>query len=157
MSTLITHQLYNDTPVSQKIRLYNSIRLKGLRVHIYKYGTLVDGTFKCSIYKGSTLLCSSTIDYTQINTITDTYSHGYVLFEFDNFISIEGDYEEIELKFEMTNYTDSSSYNIDLVRDYEDLLDVTEYKRVPLYNETEDGLTTAYSNSMPIGLEMYLG
>ena len=162
MTTLLTNQLYNNVGVSQKIRLYNSIKLKGLRVQIYKAGALVDGTLTCYIYKDSTLLDQSSLTYSQLNSISSEYWQGHILFDFDpiSFISIdktknEG-YEEIEFLFKIENYTDSDTNHIDLVRNYEALEDVTEYKRVPLYNETGDGLTTTYDNSMPISVELYL-
>ena len=162
MTTLLTNQFYNDLPHSQKRRLFNSIHLKGLRLQIYKAGTLVDGQLTCEIYKDDVLVAEKSIDYSLINEISSDYWQGYILFEFDPilFISIDttqnDGYEEIEFRFKIENHTDSDINHIDIVRDYEALVDVTNYKRPPLYGEeTTDSLTTEYSNSMPFSIELW--
>jgi len=159
MTTLLTNQCYNDIEQSQKIRLYNSIHLKGLRLHIYKAGILTDGQLTCGIYKNDSLVTESSISFTDLNSISNEYWQGLVLFEFDPilFISIDGEYEEIEFRFKIENHTDSDINHIDIVRNYEAFKDVSEYKRPPLYGgETNDSLTTEYSNSMPISIELYV-
>lgn len=163
MTTLVTEQMYNDTPLEQEIRVYKSFYAKVIRFQIYKEGVLPDGILTLEIYDGVNLLSSKQITYEDINEITTSkYWHGYVSFEFDDavFLSVNkiDNYKEYTLKLTLSDHTDSDEKYIGVCRCWEKYLKNTleEFRYAPLYgNETSDGITASFSNSYPLNFEIY--
>lgn len=124
MSTLLVDELLDGVVFSQKIRINRPINIQHIRPWIFKKGLPSTGVFTCDVKQGSTLLKSSTITLTDLATISNTYTHGYIRFDFDNlFLTVsEGQtYQEYTIEFYMDSYTNESNY-IAIVRDYDDPL-----------------------------------
>lgn len=162
MTTLVGEQLYNDSIIEQNIRIFKSMYVKVIRLHLYKNGNLSDGNLTLSIFDGATLISSKTLTYSEINEVDGTYWHGNISFEFDDavFLSINPKeaYKEYTLKIVITDHTDSESIYLCVCKDYEKYISntITEFKYEPLYGSgTSDGITVDYSDSNPIGIEIY--
>lgn len=164
MTTLVTEKLSNGESVEQKIRLYKSVYIKCIRVHVLRNGILSDGNLTLDVYDGTTKVASKTITHTKLNSIPGTYWHGMISFVFDNapFFSMlsssNKNYKELTLKFTMSGHTDRDNKFLCICYDYEKFLrnKITDFKNPPLYGEfTEDGLTTSYSDSQPVGIAIY--
>lgn len=123
MSTLLIDELYNGVVFEQNFKINRNTNLAHIRPWIYKQGTLQNGVFQCQVLDGVTVLATSTIDYTDINTaITGTYAHGFLRFDFDSLaLRIpEGQTEkEYTVKFEMTSHITNTSNFISIVRRWE--------------------------------------
>lgn len=161
MTTLVVDTLINNEEVDQDIRLYRSTYLKNVRIHIFKQGTFTDGQFDLEIYENAVLLDTNTITYTQLNSISGSYWHGWLSFSYDDalFLSVDPTtaYSTYTFKFVLRNRTDDSDIYMGLCRDYEKYVrnTLSDYRYPPLYgNETSDGIT-ADANTHPLSLELY--
>lgn len=162
MTTLVGSQLYNGKALEQNIRIYKSMYVKVIRLHLYKHNILQDGNLTLAIYDGASLISSKTLTYSELNGVGGTYWHGNISFEFDDavFLSInpKEDYKEFTLKVTLNDHTDSESFFLMVCRDYEKYVrnSITEFKYDPLYGVgTSDGITVDFSDSNPIGIEIY--
>jgi len=123
MSTLLVDELYSGINFDQPVTITRDINVAHVRPWIYKQGTLVDGEFTLEVYDGATLLASSSIDYTDINSnITSTYFHGFIRFDFDPLVLRipEGSADkEYLFRFYMNNHTTDTGNFIGISRRWE--------------------------------------
>jgi len=163
VTTLVTKQIENDENYDQKIRVYKTMQLKNVRLHVYKQGTLTDGVLTLSILDGTTQIASKTVDYSLLNAITtNNYWHGFISFEFDDAVFLSTNptdvYNEYTLRFTMSDHTDDSDIYVDIYRDYERWVSnsLSDFKYVPMYGtETTDGITAEHGDEYPLGIEIY--
>lgn len=164
MTTLVAQILKNGESIEQKIRLYESVYIKCVKLHVLRNGVLTDGNLTLEVYDNTTLVGSETITHTQLNSTTGTYWHGKVVFVFDSskFFSMlsssNKNYNELTLKFTLSDHTNRDDVFIGICRDHEKYLknDITDFKNPPLYGEyTENGVSAPYSESNPVSIEIY--
>ena len=120
MSTLIVDELFAGVVASTDMKIYKDMDLAFVRPWVLVQGTLVDGTFTMRVKKGSEVLKTATIDYTEINAgKQDTYAHGYIRFNTHPLmLNIpDGATEETyTFEFEMVGHTTDSTNFLGLVR-----------------------------------------
>lgn len=151
MSTLLVDELFTGIEVNQTIRINRNISVKTIRPWFYKHGNAPAGTFELSILDGSTVLGTSSIPSTEINSnITGTYAHGFIDFSFDNLILNIPETEETKeyiLRFTFDVPFDNSNF-IGLVRRW-------EAKTYPTYGDGVIGGEAPNDAVEPFGLEIY--
>ena len=164
MTKLLMNKFNGNEDYTQKIRVYNTLSVKVIRLHAYKQGTLPTSNLYLRVYDTSTaeLIGSCAITHTQINTISGNFWHGFISFEFENSLHLsvlpETDYREFSLVFRLEDYIDSEDNYFGFCRDYEKYIRNTleGFSNAPLYGDyTVDGITTYFSDNAPIGLEFY--
>lgn len=152
MSTLIVEELYPGVTIEQKFKVQRNANLVHYRPRIMKHGTLADGTLTCEIYKGAILLGTSTIDYTDINTIGGPYAHGHIRFDFTTLplkVS-EGEAEtEFTVKLYMAGHTKDVNNFIATVKEYE------SYRYIR-YGDIDGNGDPLNDFIQPIGYEIYV-
>lgn len=172
MTTLVT-SAFDNTDIVQNVKFYRSTYVKCVRLHIYKRGVLPSGEITLSIKDKITseVLGSYTVTYTVLNDITDNeYWHGKISFEFENalFLTVypTQTYREYSLCFSSSNLPilntvlGSEDYNVpyvEYVLEYEKNIsnDIDNFKYVPYYGNSTDGLSTTFADESPLGIEIY--
>ena len=118
MSILATEQLSNNVPVTQTIYFSNNKVVDGVRVHLLKTGTLVNGTLTLNLKVNGVTETTVTRTYTEINML-GTHWHGMLSLEFDAPLVIRKsptlETNELTLEFILSGHTDSGSIFIALV------------------------------------------
>lgn len=109
MSTLLIDELFPGITFDQNFKILRDTNVACVRPWVYLEGTLVDGDFQLEVLDGATVLATSTINYTTINTAkTETYAHGYMRFDFDSLalhIPEGASEKEFTFRFTMQNHT----------------------------------------------------
>lgn len=162
MTTLVTEHFLNNDPIDQRIKIYRTMHLKAVRLHIYKQGTLPSCTLRLNVFDGTTVVNTTTVSSSQINSSCPKYWHGYITFEFPMacFLSVKSTepFKIYTLQFVLEDSVDDFSNSISVCRDYEKYIKntITDFKYEPIFgDETEDGITTTYADSHPLGFELY--
>jgi hypothetical protein len=147
MSTLLIDELYSGIVITQNIRVSTNQSIAYIRPWIYKQGTLVDGSFRCQVYDGVTLLKQVDIPYTTINSeIPASYAHGYIRFDVSPLplnVTNGQAYQTYTLKFSMVSHTTNTSNYLAICRDWES-------PKYPVY----DG-PILDDTSAPYGIELF--
>lgn len=117
--------IFDDTTPSFdiKVNIKELTSIKYFRIHILKVGTLQDGTLQLSLLQGGDTIATQSLNYLELNEISDINAHGMLTFEFDNAISVNLDEsneeQELNFKLEMLSHTEDSNNYFGLVKDFE--------------------------------------
>lgn len=151
MSTILVDELFPGVVFTQKFKIPRRTNVKHIRSKIYKQGTLVDGVFVCEIKQNGNLLKRAEIDHSLINTIPDTYAHGFIRFDFEN-VNLQIDEGQIEqeyqIDFYMDNHTEDLVNFIAISREYENPV----YVR---YGDVDGNNNAVNSSVESAGVEIY--
>lgn len=153
MSTLLIDELFDGVTFEQDLKIDRAVNLIHFRPWIYKQGTIVDGQLTCDVYQGASLIASSTIDFSEINSgIPGAYAHGMIRFDFVSlYLGIaEGNTEEeYTFKIYMDNHTTDTNNFIGICRDFEN----PRYPRYGFIDMAGDPINDSVESS---GLELYI-
>lgn len=149
------HDEFADaTPILTKIRIpHKGIQLAFLRTHCFKSGTIIGGSFTCTISQDGNTLGVATITAAQINEISGTFAHGFFRWDFANTIQLkvnpEDEYAEYDLSFESSGYTKDANNFFVLCKDFDNQL-------VPEFGtHLNDDTNEDKAMSMPYGMELH--
>lgn len=152
MSTLIQDILENNSALSQSFKIDKSMNVAHIRPWVYIHDDLQDGDLQLEVLQGATVLATATLNYATINAgKADTYSHGWLRFDFDSLqLNVdEGNTdEEYIVRLTMINHTNNSAAYIAWNRDWDDPL-------YPIYGDVDGNGDPVNDQIAPFGLEIY--
>ena len=144
-STFSTYDLNHKI---SRTTVFNLVRFKML-----KHGTITDGTLTLEVFDGAISLGSTSITFTEFETVGATYAYGYFRFEFDEPIAVNIDNtivdKELIFRVTMSGHTENSNKYIGMLREFENPI-ITEYgSRPATVSAEEDGWFN------PFGIEIH--
>ena len=122
MSTLLVQELWSGITIEQNIKIPRNVSIYAIRPWFYKNGTIPSGTLELSIVEGGNVLATSSLSNDDINnSISGTYAHGSLRFEFPNLVLNIPETQtekEYKLQFTFSGTADQSNF-LGLVKRYE--------------------------------------
>lgn len=155
MSYLLADGFNDSVPIESSFTIQHKGALIGcIRVHCFKLGNIVNGSFTMTISQGGTDLGTATITATEIDAINATHAHGMFTWTFGNgiFLGVNDtdDEQTYDIRFESSGYTETGSSSFAVCKGFESVF-VGEYG-INYSTETPE----QQACSRPYSLEFYI-